>query len=162
MLLARPLANAPKRESALAARDRARVVADNLARARRLYAEAWAGGNLAAIEELAAPDLVDRYGNGTGPGSLKRSVAGLRRSFPDLRFAVEEGEADGDEVTTRWTASGTDSGGVLWYPPTGRWASFGGSFTDRFFGGKIVEHRGSCDTASLLEQLGLPPTSEPL
>jgi predicted ester cyclase len=147
--LARPLLRARQRE-------RAFVERENLALAKRLYREAWVEGRLEVLDELAAPECEDRYGNGVGPGSLKRSVAGLRRSFPDLRFTVGGQEAKGDEVTTHWTASGTDRGGVLWYPPTGRSTSFGGRFVDRFEDGRLVEHRGECDTVALLEQLGLP------
>ena len=60
-------------------------------------------------------------------------------------------------MTTRWTASGTDAGGVLWYPPTGEAATFSGTFTDRFEDGRLVEHWGESDTAGLLRRLGLPP-----
>jgi predicted ester cyclase len=151
LLLARPLAQAPRRERAL-------TEAENLARAERLYREAWVNGKLGVLDESAAPGCEDRYGNGNGPESLKRSVVGLRRSFPDLRFAVTGQEARGDEVITTWTASGTDRGGVLWYPPTGRSASFGGEFVDRFEAGMLVEHSGHSETADLLRQLGLPRT----
>jgi predicted ester cyclase len=146
-LLARPLLRAPERE-------RRFVEGENLALARRLYGKAWVEGDPEVLDELVAPGCEDRYGNGVGPASLKRSVAGLRKTFPDLRFTVEAQEARGDEVVTRWTASGTDRGGVLWYPPTGRSASFGGRFVDRFEDGKLVEHRGEADTATLLEQIG--------
>jgi predicted ester cyclase len=149
LLLVRPLLWAPRRERAL-------VEAENLSLANHLYREAWVGGDLAIVDEVFSTRCEDRYGNGCGPDSVKRSVAGLRKSFPDLGFCVESQEADGKTVRTRWTASGTDLGGVLWYPPTGRSASFGGEFVDRFEGDRIVEHDGRSDTAGLLEQLGLP------
>lgn len=149
MAFARPLALAP-------ARGRALVAQENLALARRLYAEAWTRGDLSVVDDVSAPDLEDGYGGGRGPRSLKRSIVRLRNAFPDLRFVVEAQTAQGDEVTTRWSAGGTDLGGVLWYPPTGKAATFSGVYTDRFEGGKLVEHRGESDTAGLLEQLGLP------
>jgi len=149
MLLVRPLLRAPQKERLL-------VEAENLAFARRLYRGAWVEGNLEVIDEVAAPGLVDHYGDGRDPASLKRSITRLRRTFPDLRFTIEDQRASGDTVTTRWTASGTDLGGVLWYPPTGGRAKFRGHFVDRFETGRIVEHRGEADTASLLEQLRLP------
>jgi predicted ester cyclase len=149
MLLVRPLLRAPQKERLL-------VEAENSAFARRLYEEAWVEGNLEVVDKVAAPGLVDHYGDGRGPESLKRSITRLRRTFPDLRFTIEDQRASGDTVTTRWTASGTDLGGVLWYPPTGGRAKFRGHFVDRFEAGRIVEHRGESDTASLLEQLRLP------
>ncbi len=141
------------------ARERALVEAENLALARRLYGEAWGKGNVGVIRELAAPDLVDHHHHGQrGPGSFEHSVAALRRSFPDLRFVLEDQKAQGDRVVTRWTMSGTDRGGVLWYPPTGKAATISGAYTDRFSEGRLVEHWGESDTAALLAQLGLPPS----
>lgn len=125
--------------------------------ARRLYERAWGRGELDILDEIAAPDVVDHYYGQWGRENLKRSVANLRVSFADLRFSIEGQEAEEDRVTTRWTASGTDTGGVLWYPPTGRATTFSGTFTDRFEEGMIVEHRGESDTPALLRRLGLPP-----
>jgi predicted ester cyclase len=134
-------------------------VEENLALARRLYEEAWGNGDVGVIRALAAPDLVDHHHGQRGPESFERNAGALRRSFPDLRFGVEEQTAEGETVTTRWTASGTDHGGVLWYPPTGKAATFSGVYTDRFSEGKLVEHWGESDTAGLLEQLGLSTRS---
>jgi len=150
------LFGAREREARLLAKERRATEENNLALARRLYAEAWAGGNAETLGEIVAPDCEDRYGNGRGPESLGRAIADLLRVFPDLRFGVEEQTPGGDTVTTRWSACGTDMGGVLWYPPTGKRAEFGGLFVDRFADGRLVEHRGESDTAGLLEQLGLP------
>ncbi len=129
----------------------------NLDRARRLYTETWGEGNFAALEELVSPDVVDHGRGERGRENFKRGVADLRRSFPDLRFEIEDQSADGDEVVTRWEMTGTDRGGVLWYPPTNEEATFTGTFTDRFSGGgRVVEHRQQTDTNGLLGQLGLP------
>ena len=55
----------------------------------------------------------------------------------------------------RLTMSGTDRGrGVMWYPPTGRWVSFGAEFVNRFRGEELVERAGAADTEGLLWQLG--------
>jgi predicted ester cyclase len=136
-------------------RERAQVEAGNLALARRLYEEAWGNGDVGVIRALAAPDLVDHHHGQRGPESFERSAGALRRSFPDLLFVLEDQRAEGETVTTRWTASGMDRGGVLWYPPTGKTAKFSGVYTDRFSDGKLVEHWGESDTTGLLEQLGL-------
>ena len=150
------LFGARERGARLLAKERRATEENNLALARRLYAEAWAGGNAETLGEIVAPDCEDSYGNGRGPESLGRAITDLHRAFPDLRFGVEEQTPGGDTVTTRWSACGTDMGGVLWYPPTGKRAEFGGLFVDRFADGRLVEHRGESDTAGLLEQLGLP------
>ncbi len=87
---------------------------------------------------------------------MERAFSVLRRSYPDLAVSVEGQEAEGEPVKTRLLLSGTDEGGVMWYPPTGRRASFPAVFTDRFRGGLLVEHAGEADTEGLLRQLGRP------
>jgi predicted ester cyclase len=133
-----------------------RVAAENRRKARRFYEEAFGAGNFSVIDEVAGEEFFDHLSQRRGPEGLKRSVASLRRTFPDLRVSVEEQSAEGDKVTTRCTLRGTDRGGVLWYPPTGNRATFAATYTDRFSGGVLVEHWGGSDTESLLQQLGLP------
>lgn len=132
------------------------VEAANRTLARRLYAEAWGNGNLSVVDELVSSELLDHRLGSRGPKEYGRAIENLRRTFPDLRLSIEEQRAEGDTVTTRCVFSGTDGGGVLWYPPTGRQATFTATFTDRFSVGRLVEHWGGSDTAGLLEQLGLP------
>ena len=87
---------------------------------------------------------------------MERIVLTLRESFPDLAVSIEEQEADYNLVRTRLKLSGTDRGGVLWFRPTGRHATFSAHFEDRFRGGKVAQHDGNTDTEGLLRQLGHP------
>ena len=132
------------------------VEEENSALARRLYREAWGDGNLSVVDELVSPDLLDHRRGSRGPREYRRAVERLWDTFPDLRLSIEDQCAEGDTVTIRCTLQGTDAGGVLWYPPTGREAAFTGTFTDRFSEGRLVEHRGDWDTGGLLRQLNLP------
>lgn len=143
----------------LRARERELVAAseENRAVMRRLYEEVWDGGRHEAVDELVAPGFVDHRSGREGPEELKRTVRGLRDTFPDLRFEVRDQTVDGAWVTTVWEARGTDRGGLLWYPPTGKSATFSGVFFDRVADGRVVEHAGRTDMAELYEQLGLPP-----
>jgi predicted ester cyclase len=128
----------------------------NLALARSLYAEAWGRGDLSVVDEVVSSEFLDHRLGSRGSKEYGRAIENLRRTFPDLLLSLEEQRAEGDTVTTRCVFSGTDGGGVLWYPPTGREATFTATFTDRFSAGKLVEHWGGADTAGLLQQLGLP------
>jgi predicted ester cyclase len=92
--------------------------------------------------------------SGAGKLGMERIVSDLWASYPDLEVSVEGQETEGDLVRTRLTISGTDRGGVMWYPPTGRRVSFEAEFVDRFSGGLMVEHAGRADTEGLLRQLG--------
>ena len=136
--------------------ERGAVAEGNRRKARRLYEEAFGEGDFSVIDEVVGEGFVDHLGQRRGPGGFKRSVASLRRTFPDLRVSVEEQSVEGGSVTTRCTLRGVDRGGVLWYPPTGKRVVFEATYTDSFSGGMLVEHRGRSDTSGLLEQLGLP------
>ena len=160
ILLGTLLPGAKRKELSILAREKRTLETYNLSLARRLYEEAWGRGNLDVVDELVSPNFFDHHHNRSGPRGLKRSIAGLRETFPDLLFTLEEQSAEGDTVATRCTMDGTDEGGVLWYPPTGKKATFGSTFTDHFSDGRLVEHRGESDVDGLLEQLGLPRSQE--
>jgi len=85
---------------------------ENRRKARRLYEEAFSAGDFSVIDEVIAEGFFDRLGQHCGPEGFKRSVAGLRRTFPDLRVTVEEQSAQGDTVTTRCTLCGMDRGAL--------------------------------------------------
>ena len=144
-----------KREAVALAKQRRTTDDRNLSLAHRLYEEAWGVGNVAVLDELTAPDFFDRRRGRHGSEELKRAILDLHRTFPDLDFSVEEQHADGDMVTTRCRFSGTDRGGLLWYPPTNKHADFNATYTDHFSNGKLLEHHGGVDKDDLLLQLGL-------
>ena len=160
ILLGALLPGAKRRELSILVREKRMLEEKNLSLARRLYEEAWGRGNLQVVDELVAPDFFDHHHNRSGILGFKKSIAGLRETLPDLSFTLEEQSAEGDTVTTRCTMEGTDEGGVLWYPPTGKKAVFGSTFTDLFSDGQLVEHRGESDVIGLLKQLDLPHAEE--
>ena len=132
------------------------TVEENRRKARRLYEEAFGAGHLSVVSELVASDFFDHRRRRRGPEGFTRTVTDLRHTFPDLSLTVEEQAAEGDTVTTKCVLSGTDRGGVLWYPPTNRSVSFSATYADRFSEGKLVEHHERSDVRVLLEKLGLP------
>ena len=144
-----------ERDAALLAKERRATEGANLPPARRLYEEAWGAGDVTVVDELAAPDFFDRRRDRPGTEGLKSAILNLHRTFPDLDFSVESQHADGDTVTTHCRFSGTDRGGLLWYPPTDGRVDFTATYTNRFLNGKLIEHDGGADTADLLRQLGL-------
>src|SRR5262249_11774479 len=130
---------------------------------RRAVEEAFNRGNLAVLDELVAPDFVNR----SAPHALTNDRQGYRRfvemyrsAFPDLQVAIDEQTADGDQVTTRWTARGTRRGERMGIPPTGRQVTMTGVNVDRVVGGKVVESSSSSNVLALMQQLGVVPTSE--
>ena len=133
---------------------------ENLAAARRLYEDGLGRGEASVVNELVSEDFRDLKRGSRGKPAMERVLTDLRRSYPDLLVSIAGQEADEDLVRTRVVLSGTDRGGVLWYPPTGRRAAFAAEFVDRFSDGRLIEHSGEADTEGLLRQLGLTGTRE--
>jgi predicted ester cyclase len=128
---------------------------ENRKKALRLYEVGLGKNDPSVVEEVVSSDFRDPRRGVRGKRGMGRIVADLWASYPDLEVSVESQEVEGNVVRTRLVLSGTDrSGGVMWYPPTGRWVSFEAEFADRFRGGELVEHTGSVDTEGLLRQLG--------
>lgn len=160
VLVGRLLYGARDRENAIVAAEHRALSEENRSKARRLYEEAWRMGNLAVVDELVAEDLLDHEHDRYGREEFKKTIAELHRTFPDLTLSIEEQNAEGDKVETRCAFSGTDRGGVLWYPPTGKHTIVTGTYVDRFSDGRLVEHRGGIEMTSMLQQLGLSSANE--
>src|SRR6266516_4840987 len=149
---------------------------NNKAIASRLYEEVWNTGNVAALEELIAPNIVlhfDYPADIPGPAenqpsleAIKHFVSQLRTTFPDYHFTVELPVAEGDLVVTRGTARGTHQG-EYWdrtfqdIPPTAKQVSWTETAIDRILEGKIVENWINEDALGRLQQIGALPTPGP-
>lgn len=138
----------------------------NKAVARRFFEEVINAGRLEVMDELASPELVghDTLPPGVwerGPEPYKRTVAMFRSAFPDQHQEIEDEVAEGDTVAVRVTMTATHLGAFLGVAPTGRRVRYEGMDCLRFREGKIVEHWTATDDLSLMQQLGVIPSSEP-
>ncbi len=128
---------------------------------RRFYDEVVNRGNLDMIDELASPDFVDHEassGLAGGREDVKQFLSMLRIAFPDLRMNVEDLIAEGDKVVARATMTGTHQGEFAGIAATGKTVNVAAIDIVRFADGKLAEHWGVTDAASLMEQLGALPT----
>lgn len=131
---------------------------DNKTISRHFFEEVWNGGNLDALDDLAARDSVlhDRdMGEHRGIDAAREFIDTYRKAFPDLRFTIEEQIAEGDKVVTRWKARGTHRGELMGIRPTEKAVSVSGITIDRITDGKIAESIGSWDALGLMQQLGV-------
>ena len=132
----------------------------NKALYRRFVEEVINEGNVDLVDDLFSPDYVDHnLPPGAPPGleAIRTVPALFRGGFPDVHFTIESMVADGDRAATRVAGRGTHNGPFLGVAPTGRqdaWSSIG---IFRVATGKIVEHWGYPDLASLLQQIGAAP-----
>ena len=135
---------------------------ENKAIARRVTEEIWEKGNLAAIDELIAPNFVFRDPNFEvhGRDGYKQMVSATRAAFPDIRATIDDQIAEGDKVVTRFTQHCTHKGELVWWgiAPTGKQVSITGSETVRIEDGKIVERWVNLDLLGMMQQLGVVPS----
>jgi serine phosphatase RsbU (regulator of sigma subunit)/predicted ester cyclase len=113
----------------------------------RRFMETRARADLAAIEEMMAPDFIS---HGSRPGQqsdregYKRQVAEFVTAFSDVRFVIEDQVARGDKVVSRISGRGTyDRKEIMSVAPTGREVSSMAIFIHRISGGKIAEEWGT-------------------
>jgi steroid delta-isomerase-like uncharacterized protein len=117
-------------------------------------------GNVALIDELYAPDYINRT---TPPGvaptrdGFKHWVTALRTAFPDIRYTIDDSIEAGDRLVTRVTASGTMRGDFAGMPATGKRATWTEIHIVRVANERVVEHWGIVDQLGMLVQLGVIP-----
>ena len=130
---------------------------ENKAIARRFVDEVINRGNVALIDELAAPDFVDHAAPPGVPPTregLKTFIAMLRGAFPDLHVTIDDLIAEGDKVVLRTTNHGTMTGDFAGMPPAGKSATWASVDIVRYANGESVEHWGVDDQLGMLQQLG--------
>jgi steroid delta-isomerase-like uncharacterized protein len=126
----------------------------------RLYEEVISQGDLELLDELVSPDLVNHsVPPGLPPGieGFRQQVSMIHGGMPDLRTDVDDMIAEGDQVVTRWTGTGTHQGELMGVAPTGKTITVSGVGIHRIAAGKVVEHRDFFDQLDFMQQLGAIP-----
>ncbi len=130
---------------------------------RRVMEEGFGQGNLAVMDELVAADVIEHQSN-IRPANVEGAKACIRMlhaAFPDFHLAHQHTAVAGDLVWSHYTATGTQTGPLGPFPPTGKPMRIDVFDLARVEGGKIVEHWGVPDLMGQLEQLGLLGRREP-
>jgi predicted ester cyclase len=126
---------------------------ENKALARR-FLETQAKGDLEMLDELMAPDFVDRSvlpGQGSSREDYKRSVVKMLAAFSNTSLTVESQIAEGDLVASRVTGRSIHRGTFLGVAPTGEETTYTAIHIHRIADGKIAEEWGESDFLSVME-----------
>lgn len=123
---------------------------------RRLYEEIINSGDLAALQEVIAPEYTGPNGE-PGPAGFASTVTGLRAAFPDIRFTIEDLLADRDRVVVRWTWQGTHRGPFAGVAPTLRSVNNSGIAIYTLRGSRVISSVLQADRLGVLQQLGVVP-----
>ena len=126
---------------------------------RRMFAEGFATGDGAVVDELCAPDLVEHQFGMAGVGGdarrqVKEAIAQVHAAIPDLAFQIEDWTEAGDTLWGRVRVTGTNTG-PFFGPPAGRPVDITVIDVIRVVDGRIVEHWGMPDRFALLAQTGV-------
>jgi predicted ester cyclase len=74
-------------------------------------------------------------------------------AFPDGAHQIDFADAAGDYVFLCITFTGTHRAPFMGMPATGNKVRFTATMVDKVEGGKLVEHRGDLDSATLMQQI---------
>lgn len=117
---------------------------------------AWGDGDLAAFEQLIAPDYVRRSKSGSEDyPSLRKTIEAMHTAFPDSTTEIVDIVEDGTKVAVQWQTTGTHQGEFMDVPATGRSVTVTGASFLRFDGDKLAEEWVIWDPRELLSALGI-------
>jgi steroid delta-isomerase-like uncharacterized protein len=112
-------------------------------------------------DELNDPEFVNHSAPPGIPSDReggKVYLGAFLNAFPDCHFTVDDMIAEGDQVVTKKTFTGTHEAEFAGIPATGKRVTL--QFVDimRVRDGRIIEHWLSMDQLSFMQQLGVIPT----
>ena len=123
----------------------------------RRFLRAWIDNDVAVLDELGDPDLIDHNpapGQSPDWAGFKQTIAGYKMVFPDFDYDLHAVIAEGDLVASHWTAHGTHQGELFGVPPTGNKVSLEGINIYRIKDGRVCEVWTQADQMALLQQIG--------
>jgi steroid delta-isomerase-like uncharacterized protein len=135
---------------------------ENKALVRRFIEEVQSQHKLMVVDEIMDPNMIEHYGPPSTLNSVeafKQFFAGFIAAFPDVKAVIHKQVAEGDTVVTHKTFHGTHKGEFRGIPPTGKKVAIELIDIFRISGGKLMEHWAVVDWMSVMQQLGISPSS---
>jgi steroid delta-isomerase-like uncharacterized protein len=137
---------------------------DHSASIRRLY-DLINAGDIDGFGRQLADDFVEHEelpGIPPTKAGVVQYFGMMLAAFPDMRMDVEDVIASGDKAVARLRVTGTNKGGFMGMPATGKSVSVKLIDITRFGDdGLAREHWGVVDQLALMQQLGVIPAGPP-
>ncbi|HEY5003800.1 MAG TPA: ester cyclase [Ktedonobacteraceae bacterium] len=136
------------------------AIEENKALIQHMFDEIFHRGNLASADDFIAPDIIYHPFPPTfptGPDGFRFVFQMLSSTFPDQHIAVDDIIGEGDKVVVRSTFSGTQTGPLMGFPPTGKHCTQSQISIFRLANGKVIEYWFNADDLGMIRQLGLLP-----
>ncbi len=124
--------------------------------ARRIIEEVINRGDVAAFDELVAPEYVDHTGI-PDRESYRELLLRSRDAFPDLRLSIEDEVVEGDKWVGRFRWHATHGGEFMGVAATGRRIEIEGIGILRIVDGRLMERWNVTDVLDLLQQIDALP-----
>lgn len=132
----------------------------------QVYEQMFNHGNMAVADQYFAPDFVDHVSVHVpnqptrGPQAAQWYISLVRGAFPDLHATVDSIIVEGEVIAARASWTGTQTGQLIYFPPSGKKVAVTGIDMARIVDGKIVEHWGGWNVSDVMFQLGMLPEPE--
>jgi predicted ester cyclase len=128
----------------------------------RVGEEAWYKGNVDALDEVYAADLVSHkppFPDTNGLEAVKQSIAATRPGYSDFQATYTDWIAEGDAIAYRYTMRMKHTGvsPTIPIPPTGKEVMLEGCVVLHLKDGKAIEEWEYSDYLGFLQQLGVVP-----
>jgi predicted ester cyclase len=136
------------------------TVEENKIVIRRMFDELFHQRNLATVDDFIAPDIIYHSFPPTfpaGPDGFRFVYKLLCCTFPDHHIAINDIIAEGDKVVIRATFSGTQTGPLMGFPPTGKHCTQSQITIFRLSNGKVIEYWFNADDLGMIRQRGFLP-----
>jgi steroid delta-isomerase-like uncharacterized protein len=124
------------------------------------FEHAFAANDVATIDELCHPDLVD---HNPAPGQeptlagFKATIALYTATFSGLTVQLQAIIAEGDLVATRWSVTATHENEFFGVPATNKQVTVEGMNFYRLSAGSVTDVWTQFDGLGLMQQLGALP-----
>jgi len=118
---------------------------------------AVSNGDFGSLSAVIADDIIEHEelpGLEPNKDGVIQFFRGMREAFPDMEMVPDAIITEGDLVAARVTLKGTHRGDFMGIPATGKEVVVAIADFFRIENGRIAEHWGVADMASMMEQLG--------